>query len=88
MKIPYSALRFSKQEIQDWGINFQRYTRRYNESVFWNKVDPNQNGFVNQFGNLKGLSKIQPPLRLSLLPYITGGVRNELQRVRPGKQHY
>ena len=75
MKIPYSALRFSKKEIQDWGINFQRYTRRTNESAFWNKVDPKQNGFVNQFGNLTGVNNIVPPLRLSVLPYITSGVR-------------
>jgi hypothetical protein len=75
MKIPYSALRFSKKEIQDWGVNFQRYTRRNNESAFWNKVDPKQNGFVNQFGNLTGVNNIVPPLRLSVLPYITSGVR-------------
>lgn len=76
MKIPYSALRFSKKDKQDWGINFQRYMRRTNESAFWNKVDPNQNGFVNQFGNLTGVENIDPPLRLSFLPYITAGVRS------------
>ncbi len=75
MKIPYSALRFAKKNVQDWGINFQRYSRRNNESVFWNKVDPNQNGFVNQFGNLTGVENIDPPLRLSFLPYITSGFR-------------
>ena len=75
MKIPYSALRFAKKNIQDWGINFQRYSRRTNESAFWNKVDPNQNGFVNQFGNLKNVENIDPPLRLSFLPYITSGFR-------------
>ena len=75
MKIPYSALRFSKKEVQDWGINFQRYSRRYSESSFWNNVDPNQNGFVNQFGNLTAVKNIIPPLRLSFLPYITTGIR-------------
>ena len=75
MKIPYSALRFAKKSTQDWGINFQRYMRRTNESVFWNKVDPNQSGFVNQFGNLAGVDDILPPLRLSFLPYITSGFR-------------
>lgn len=75
MKIPYSALRFSKKEIQDWGINFQRYSRRNNESSFWNKIDPNQNGFVNQFGNVQGIKDIAPPLRLSFLPYVTAGTR-------------
>ncbi len=75
IKIPYSALRFSKKDAQDWGVNFQRYNRRTNESSFWNKVDPNQNGFVNQFGNLAGVDHITPPLRLSFLPYVTTGVR-------------
>ena len=75
MKIPYSALRFSKKDIQEWGINFQRYSRRNNESSFWNKIDPNQNGFVNQFGNMQGIKNILPPLRLSFLPYVTAGSR-------------
>lgn len=75
MKIPYSAIRFSKKDIQDWGINFQRYSRRNNESSYWNKVDPNQNGFVNQFGNITGIKNIVPPLRLSFLPYVTAGTR-------------
>ena len=75
MKIPYSALRFSKNSIQEWGLNFQRFKRGNNESSFWNKVDPNQNGFVNQFGNLTGVENILPPLRLSFLPYVTAGIR-------------
>ncbi|MEO8174640.1 MAG: DUF5916 domain-containing protein, partial [Sediminibacterium sp.] len=75
MKIPYSAIRFSKKNIQDWGLNFQRYIRRTNESVYWNKVNPNESGFVNQFGNLAGMENIVPPLRLSFLPYITSGFR-------------
>lgn len=75
MKIPYSALRFSKKDVQEWGINFQRYSRRNNESSFWNKIDPNQNGFVNQFGNVQGIKNILPPLRLSFLPYVTAGTR-------------
>lgn len=75
MKIPYSALRFAKKNVQDWGINFGRYLRRNNESAYWNQVDPNKGGFVNQFGNLTGVENITPPLRLSFLPYITSGFR-------------
>src|SRR3954467_1335660 len=76
MKIPYSAIRFSKQSIQEWGIQFLRFTRRQNETAFWNPVDPNVNGFVNQFGTLTGLRDIVPPLRLSFSPYLSGGYRN------------
>ena len=75
MKIPYSAIRFSKKSMQEWGLNFQRYIRRTNESLYWNAVDPSKGGFVNQFGNLKGVENIVPPLRLSFLPYITSGFR-------------
>jgi hypothetical protein len=75
MKIPYISLRFSKKDIQTWGIQFLRYMRRNNEQDFWNKVDPNINGFVNQFGKYVDLKNIQPPLRLSFYPYLSTGVR-------------
>ena len=64
MRIPYISLRFAKKDMQNWGIQFLRFIRRNNESSFWNPVDPNVNGFVNQFGIYNGLKDIQPPLRL------------------------
>ena len=73
MKIPYISLRFSKKDVQDWGLQLLRFTRRINETSFWSEVKPNVNGFVNQFGDLQGLENIKPPLRLSLSPYISGG---------------
>jgi len=33
-------------------------------------------GTVNQWGDLNGLLNIVPPLRLSFLPYLSGGVKN------------
>ncbi|HKC36099.1 MAG TPA: DUF5916 domain-containing protein, partial [Chitinophagaceae bacterium] len=36
--------------------------------------DPNVNGFLNQFGDLTGLKDLEPPLRLSFSPYLSGGV--------------
>jgi len=76
LMIPYSALRFAKKDMQDWGVNFSRFIRRENETSYWNTVDPNASGFVNQFGNLDGLQNLQPPLRLSFLPYISTGYRD------------
>ena len=73
MKIPYISLRFSKKEVQDWGLQFLRSVRRNNESSFWNPVNPRVNGFINQFGKIKGLENIEPPLRLSFSPYISTG---------------
>ena len=76
MKIPYISLRFSQLEVQHWGINFNRFTRKNNESCYWNPFNPNVDGFVNQFGNLEGITHIKPPLRLSFLPYISTGYRS------------
>ncbi|MBO9658773.1 MAG: carbohydrate binding family 9 domain-containing protein, partial [Chitinophagaceae bacterium] len=76
MKIPYLSLRFSKNEVQQWGLQFLRSVRRNNETTFWNFVDPQVNGFVNQFGILQDLREIRPPLRLSFSPYLSTGVRN------------
>lgn len=75
MRIPYFSLRFAQKEVQDWGLNFMRFSRRNNELTYWNNINPNQNGFVNQFGKLSGLEGLQPPLRLSFLPYVTTGYR-------------
>lgn len=76
MKIPYISLRFSKEPIQKWGVNFYRYDRRNNEASYWNPIHPNIAGFVNQFGDLIGLENITPALRLSFLPYVTTGYRS------------
>jgi Domain of unknown function (DUF5916)/Carbohydrate family 9 binding domain-like len=75
IKIPFSAIRFSKNKIQDWGINFARFVRRENENSIWNPEDPKINGDINQWGDWLGLKDITPPLRLSFQPYISGGVK-------------
>ncbi len=76
IKIPFSALRFAKNNNQNWGMQLSRFLRKTNETNTWNAQDPNKNGTVNQWGNLNNLQNITPPLRLSFLPYISGGVRN------------
>lgn len=83
MRIPYFSIRFTKMEFQEWGIQFQRFSRRMNETSFWNPVDPNVNGFVNQFGDLSGINNIKSPLRLSLSPYLSGGYRSTPQISSP-----
>ncbi|MBC7872691.1 MAG: carbohydrate binding family 9 domain-containing protein [Ferruginibacter sp.] len=79
MKIPSISLRFSKKDLQDWGVQFLRLIRRTNETCFWNPVKPEVNGFVNQFGNYMGLKDLEPPLRLSFSPYVSTGYRSSPQ---------
>ncbi|MBS1653464.1 MAG: carbohydrate binding family 9 domain-containing protein, partial [Bacteroidetes bacterium] len=76
MKIPYISLRFAKKEVQNWGLQFLRFSRKDNETCFWNNEDPNVSGFVSQFGTFIGLKDIQPPLRLSFSPYVSTGTRS------------
>ena len=71
IRIPYSALRFSSKEIQNWGMNITRKRTGKNRQTFWNFVDPKIDGFVNQSGILEGLKQIKAPLRLSFSPYIS-----------------
>jgi Domain of unknown function (DUF5916)/Carbohydrate family 9 binding domain-like len=79
MRIPYISLRFAKKDIQNWGLQFLRFTRRNNENSYWSPVNPQVNGFVNQFGGFNGLKNIVPPLRLSFSPYVTTGYRSSPQ---------
>lgn len=69
MEIPYFALRFPKQEVQSWGLNFYRNVKRKQEESFWNLVDNSIRGIVNQSGQLIGIENIKPPLRLAFYPY-------------------
>jgi len=76
MRIPYSALRFSKSELQTWGIHFFRNIRRYREWSTWNFVDINIQGMINQMGEISGIKNIEPPLRLSVTPYLSTYLEN------------
>ncbi|OFX89121.1 MAG: hypothetical protein A2W99_02005 [Bacteroidetes bacterium GWF2_33_16] len=76
MKIPYSALRFPDKNIQTWGINFFRNVRRYREWSSWNFVDNNAQEIISQSGQLTDIREIEPPLRLSVTPYVSAYLEN------------
>ena len=71
LRIPYSAIRFPKKDVQEWALNCIRNIRRYRENDSWNFVDSKIDGFVNQSGLLTGITNVEPPLRLSLTPYLS-----------------
>jgi hypothetical protein len=68
-QIPFRSLRYSNDEVQDWGINFQRNIRRNNEVAFWSPLDRNRNLYrVSDAGTLTGVRP--PPQRnLQFTPY-------------------
>lgn len=69
-QIPYSALRFSNNDVQKWGINFFRYIGNSRESSAWNPIDPSASNRNLQNGLLHGIKNIKSPVRLSLRPFI------------------
>ena len=71
MFLPYSAIRFGKNKMQDWGLNIVRKRQKSGEQLFWQSIDPNVNGFLTQEGLITGLENIKPPLRLQFSPYFS-----------------
>jgi len=69
MKIPYSALRFSNQEVQTWGLQFHRRYRVDNSQYSWNPIDRTKGNIGLYHGELKGIENITPPTRLSFYPF-------------------
>jgi hypothetical protein len=77
LEIPYSAMRFPKKEEHVWGVNFYRASRRLSEESTWNFIDAEVDGFIQQAGQLTGLTNIKPPLRLSFMPFLVSGVSHD-----------
>jgi hypothetical protein len=72
-EIPYIALRFPETPVADWGLNFMRNIRRTRKTLSWNFLDlASGNRLEYQCGLLKGMTDIDPPIRLSVMPYVSG----------------
>lgn len=71
MRIPYSELRFPKKEVQTWGINLFRRVQRIKTFYDWNLVDNTKGSSLLYDGILEGIENINPPIRLSFLPYFS-----------------
>jgi hypothetical protein len=71
IKIPFSAIRFPKKQVQDWGINFSRQISRYREESTWSPVNPDLENYLLEAGDVVGIENIDPPLRLALMPYVS-----------------
>ncbi len=86
MKIPYAALRFSIEQVQNWGLNFYREIRRDRQVYTWNFVDAKIATTRNQNGLLRGIKDVKTPTRLFFIPYASyyyedtpGGIGNTVK---------
>ncbi len=75
MAIPFKTLRFTKDEIQEWGINFERRVRRKSEDSYWSPIPPPYyTSRVSAAGKLKGLKGIQQTTNMYLKPFVSAPV--------------
>ena len=70
-RIPYSAFRFPAMDEQQWSLQLNRSIRRNREFTMWAHVPPEANNPMVYWGHLTNLKNIDPPLRLSLTPYVS-----------------
>ena len=70
MRIPYSQLRFSRDEHQTWGLQIWRYADRLAERDMWSFWRRNASGGPAFYGHLEGMTIGERPRQLELLPYV------------------
>ncbi|HRH65752.1 MAG TPA: DUF5916 domain-containing protein [Bacteroidia bacterium] len=69
MRIPYSAIRFPKKDIQEWAFQATRNIRRNHEFDQWTLTPSTAANGLVYWGRLTGIENIQTPPRLSVTPY-------------------
>ena len=72
LAIPFKTLRFTRDKIQQWGINFERRVRRKNEESYWAPMPPpHRLGRIDMAGTLVGLEDIKPSTNMYIKPYVS-----------------
>ena len=72
MRIPFSQLRFSREEDQVWGVQLERKIRPQLEETVWAFTSRTEPPGQHNFGHLVGIRGIKPGRKLELLPYLGG----------------
>jgi len=73
-RIPFSQLRFNTLAGGPVGFAVIREVGRLAETSSWPLLSRNANGFVSQFGELRGLKMSGAPKKFELMPYSLGKV--------------
>jgi hypothetical protein len=73
-RIPFSQLRFNTMDGGPVGFAVIREVGRLAETSSWPLLSRNANGFVSQFGELRGLRVSGSPKKFELMPYTLGKI--------------
>ena len=83
-RIPFSQLRFSRENVQTWGVQFERVIGRNHEYAVSTFIPKKESCCVPRYGHLEGLVGLTPGRRLELLPYTV----TRAEYVDPGANPY
>jgi hypothetical protein len=70
LRIPFSCVRFRPAEDMTWGCQLYRFLYSRGEDTSWVTWDRETRGFVSRFGEITGLSGVEAPRQLELMPYV------------------
>ena len=84
--IPYSALRFPNKKNHNWGINFGRNIKDFEEMYVWSPVDERILKFYQTMGLVKNIQDIKPPTRLFFYPYLQSSI-NFQKNLKPSSSY-
>jgi hypothetical protein len=70
MRIPLSQLRFANKPEHVWGLQVLRRNFREQERSSWQYKPQSAPGWVQRFGELRGLKGIKPQKQLEIMPYV------------------
>jgi len=76
-RIPFSQLRFNTLSGGPVGFAVMREVGRLAETSSWPLLSRNANGFVSQFGEMRGLQMAGTPRKFELLPYTVGKLNTQ-----------
>ncbi len=87
IEIPFKTLKFGPDELQNWGINFQRRLRRRNENSYWAPLRRiHQLSRVSMAGTYEGLQGLTPGANVRVKPYALANL-NKLAGVSLDKDY-
>ncbi len=74
--IPFTTIRFPREEVLEMGLLFFRSIRRKNETVYWPHLPATYRGRyaqASQYGTLTGLRGVVPGRNLQVKPFVVSG---------------
>jgi hypothetical protein len=75
IRIPYSMLRYSRNESQEWGIHLRRRIPRLGEVSEWPYIPRNERtNLVSGYGVITGIKDLDPHRNIQVRPYILSGL--------------